>query len=170
MEGKGSQSNKIFKDIMFYIDGTPVHMEISDTCSTDQWIFKPLKEIVKDIEFMGPMGKLIAYLVRVKDSLFENIEISIRSRRVSIIFLGRDDVVQAMSKSSKDPEYAKNLDKIPIDEPFARKIAILLDTIKKCPIVAIDGFYRTHHYDPYKPHKKGKFAINYSKHLKEIFK
>ena len=96
MEGKGSQSNKIFKDIMFYIDGTPVHMEISDTCSTDQWIFKPLKEIVKDIEFMGPMGKLIAYLVRVKDSLFENIEISIRSRRVSIIFLGRDDVVQAM--------------------------------------------------------------------------
>ncbi|HNZ83660.1 MAG TPA: hypothetical protein PKL98_00040 [Candidatus Pacearchaeota archaeon] len=169
MEGKGNQSNKIFKDIMFFIDGTPVSMEISDTCSTDKWVIKPLRRTIKGIEFSAPMGILIAFLLRIENSLFKDIEISINKKQASIIFLGKDDVVQAMSKSGKDPEYAKNLDKIPPNDPFAREIAILLDTIKKCPNVTIDGFYRTHHYDPEKPKKKGMFAINYSKHLKEIF-
>jgi hypothetical protein len=187
------EKNKIWHDIMFFIDGSPISIELSPTCSVDRWIFMPMfdkkktfktyqeeKDYQKSINnaFFTQISKLFndliihrnAYGNKLSDGtgFFDGVVFDCQMDRGTITFKEKRDVLDKAWYSYKLPRDAYiTLTDVPIGDPCAREIALLLHNIISVNAVVVNGFFRTHLYDSDKKIKE-LTKILYMKHYEKL--
>lgn len=172
------EKHKIWRDIMFTIDGSPTNMTISDTCSVDRWIFKPMIKDQKSTQaFFTQISKLFCELAIRRNvpgnkfadgtGLFDNAVFDFQRDRGTITFKGRRDVINESWYSYKKPlDTYITLNDVLVGDPCAREIALLLHSIQSVDTPRVKGFFRKHLYIPGEP-INSKNQIAFRKHYEE---